>query len=286
MLKPRKAVSNYVHFQPVADLMVQAGRTITEPMRRLYPNARYEIKEDNSPVTAADKAAETFITHGLRRILRGSYVLGEETCPIGRGWDSSLIDYRGPVWTVDPIDGTKMIIEGGEYGIMISLRHNRKTEAAWIYFPKTNEMLFASVADEHALHVTNFGTSAQHVHVLRRPPSRQSHDITLAHYPLEDRIFETHKLDRIFGSQREDKCIATDLRDMLLHGTCAVINQKVKTPWDFDSTSFIAHKAGAAVTRDIDGRKFRDRSSTIVFAPTERLMKSILTQIRAAAQPT
>ena len=269
--------STYRHFEPVARLMAEAGRTITEPGQN-HPHLQVEIKEDNSPVTLIDKAAERFLTEGLLRIQPGSKVLGEESCPIGKGWDSPLIDDSGYVWVVDPIDGTKQFIEGSEYGIMVALRHDRETEAAWIYFPKDTSLLFASVTDGYAFHIENFGTRWQTMERLNPPPSMDARRVVLSHYPLEDRVFTTHGLDRIFAGEKEDKCIATDLRDMLLDGTIAVINQRVKTPWDFVPTAFIAEKSGAPWPRTLEDRPFRDRSDSIVFAPNRQIMNVIMAQ--------
>jgi 3'(2'), 5'-bisphosphate nucleotidase len=69
------------------------------------PDIAWKAKEDASPVTAADEAAQTIILDGLRRCLPGLPIVSEES------------DHRGmqpgPHFAlVDPLDGTKEFISG------------------------------------------------------------------------------------------------------------------------------------------------------------------------------
>jgi myo-inositol-1(or 4)-monophosphatase len=63
-----------------------------------FRNVAVEIKGDGSPVTEADRAAERTIRASLEQAFPGFAVLGEEY-----GGDR---DADGPMWVIDPIDGT------------------------------------------------------------------------------------------------------------------------------------------------------------------------------------
>lgn len=73
-----------------------------------------EQKEDFSPVTAADRAAETVVRAMLAHDRPGDGILGEEYGAV-RG-------HTGRVWVIDPIDGTRGFIAGRPlYGTLIAL---------------------------------------------------------------------------------------------------------------------------------------------------------------------
>ncbi len=66
------------------------------------------FKEDNSPLTAADRASHCFLLQALRDITPGIDVVSEESV---EGHCGSFIG-RKSCWLVDPLDGTKEFIKG------------------------------------------------------------------------------------------------------------------------------------------------------------------------------
>jgi histidinol-phosphatase len=75
-----------------------------------------ETKPDATPVTEADRAAETAIRERLARERPGDFVLGEEFGGDGDG-------ARGRRWIVYPIDGTKSYLRGmGTWTTLIALQ--------------------------------------------------------------------------------------------------------------------------------------------------------------------
>lgn len=98
-----------------------------------------EKKEDNSPLTLADKNANTAICKLLAAT--NFPVLSEEgkTIPYTeRGkWDY--------FWMVDPLDGTKEFIKrNGEFTVNIALIHQQKSILGVIYVPVTKTLYFAA----------------------------------------------------------------------------------------------------------------------------------------------
>lgn len=69
----------------------------------------HRLKDDRSPVTAADEASEALILEGLSRILPGMPVISEEM-PAG----AALPALDGSFLMVDPLDGTKEFLAGSD----------------------------------------------------------------------------------------------------------------------------------------------------------------------------
>jgi len=94
-------------FPPLLELVRQAGEAILPYWRR---ELDVQQKADDSPVTAADLAANDILVRGLRTLAPEIPVLSEEACSIDlqtrRGWNRW--------WLVDPLDDTKEFIAGSE----------------------------------------------------------------------------------------------------------------------------------------------------------------------------
>jgi histidinol-phosphatase len=99
---------------------------------------RPDYKPDDSPVTAADRAAEEFIRGELEKKYPGCAILGEEFGESG-GKDDAMR------WIVDPIDGTKSFLRGVPlYGVLIGLEIEGIVKVGAAYYPGTDEMLCAA----------------------------------------------------------------------------------------------------------------------------------------------
>ena len=105
----------------------------------LYKSGLIEtrLKEDKTPVTNADLAANKIINDYLSKT--GHPVLSEENKAIPfsqrKKWNS--------FWLVDPLDGTKEFIKGnGEFTVNIALIGNGKPIMGVIYVPVTGELYF------------------------------------------------------------------------------------------------------------------------------------------------
>lgn len=91
----------------------------------LYGTAEARHKDDRSPVTAADEAAEILILGGLRALTPDIPVVAEEEA--ARGDAPGRPGDR--FWLVDPLDGTKEYLSrNGEFTVNIALiEHGRPT---------------------------------------------------------------------------------------------------------------------------------------------------------------
>ncbi|WP_146590493.1 3'(2'),5'-bisphosphate nucleotidase CysQ [Puniceibacterium confluentis] len=124
-------------------------QTLTEVMRRLaleagdkimeiYEADDFEIKtkSDESPVTAADEAADALISDGLRKAFPDVALVTEEQSD-SHGEEASTF------LIVDPLDGTKEFINRrGDFTVNIALVENGVPTRGVVYAPAKGRMFF------------------------------------------------------------------------------------------------------------------------------------------------
>lgn len=113
------------------DVLHRAAVTV----RGLYENRRFsvETKDDNTPLTTADLAANEILRAGLREIDPDAGWLSEEN----EDTDARLKCER--VWIVDPIDGTREFVDRtGGYSISVGLAINGRADLGGVALPQEN----------------------------------------------------------------------------------------------------------------------------------------------------
>ena len=95
-----------------------------------------DTKVDQSPVTAADGAAEAIILEALAEAAPAIPVVAEESVAAGRLPDIS----GGRFWLVDPLDGTKEFISrNGEFTVNVALIENATPTLGVVHLPALGE---------------------------------------------------------------------------------------------------------------------------------------------------
>jgi inositol-phosphate phosphatase/L-galactose 1-phosphate phosphatase/histidinol-phosphatase len=113
-----------------AERMADAVRPIVLSYYR--GNVPTDEKADQTPVTAADRDAETRIREMIEEAFPGHGILGEEH-------GSVRLDAEH-VWVLDPIDGTKSFITGKPlFGTLIALLHGGRPVVGVIDAPALDE---------------------------------------------------------------------------------------------------------------------------------------------------
>ena len=98
---------------------------------------RPEYKPDDTPVTVADRASESFIRAEIEKNYPTHAILGEEFGEKETGKSA----FR---WIIDPIDGTKSFMRGVPlYAVLIGLEIDGEIKVGAAYYPGTGEMLSA-----------------------------------------------------------------------------------------------------------------------------------------------
>jgi histidinol-phosphatase len=96
-----------------------------------------ETKNNNTPVTIADREAELVIRERIKRDYKSHSIIGEEA-----GLETGDADMR---WIIDPLDGTKSFIRGVPlYGTLVALEIAGVASVGAVYLPVQNEMLYAA----------------------------------------------------------------------------------------------------------------------------------------------
>ncbi len=116
---------------------VEAGKAIID----IYENHDFQVnfKEDNSPLTIADKKGHNIIFDALVELELP--ILSEE----GEIPDYNTRKNWDKYWCIDPLDGTKEFIKrNGEFTVNIALIEKNTPIAGVIYVPVTKELYFSS----------------------------------------------------------------------------------------------------------------------------------------------
>ncbi len=109
------------------------------------------IKDDRSPVTLADQAAEKIILRDLNIIAPEIPIIAEESASEG-----DIPDVKDKFWLVDPLDGTKEFIAGGtDFTVNIALIENGVPTFGIIYTPATRRLYTAKSPTQATLQIVD-----------------------------------------------------------------------------------------------------------------------------------
>ncbi|WP_201463204.1 3'(2'),5'-bisphosphate nucleotidase CysQ [Brevundimonas aurantiaca] len=115
----------------IAEIAEDAARLILPYWRS---DTAVETKSDDSPVTQADRAAEALILERLAALYPGVQTVAEEAVAES-GAPAQAEDW---FWLIDPLDGTKGFVRGGEaFTVNIALIHAGRPVAGVVTTPAT-----------------------------------------------------------------------------------------------------------------------------------------------------
>ena len=103
-----------------------------------HHDMQVDTKNDDSPVTLADRDAESFIQMTLKQLVPGIPLIGEEAVALGKAPKLKNSEY---FWLVDPLDGTKEFIKGTkDFTVNIALIHNGVPVMGVVFAPARGEL--------------------------------------------------------------------------------------------------------------------------------------------------
>lgn len=106
---------------------------------------RPDWKEDQSPVTVADRQAEELIRGRIEKQFPGQPILGEE---MGYGETGATAAHASHRWFIDPIDGTRAFVRGVPlYAVLIALEIEGEVVVGVAHFPALGEMVAAAAGE-------------------------------------------------------------------------------------------------------------------------------------------
>ncbi len=128
------------------DALIEIARAASEEVLAVYGKEDFSIetKDDQSPLTEADRRSNAVILEGLASRYPEIPVISEETqaTPYDerRHWET--------FWLVDPLDGTKEFIKrNGEFTVNIALVRNRTPVLGVVARPVTGTLYFARAGE-------------------------------------------------------------------------------------------------------------------------------------------
>ncbi len=138
----------------------------------------HEIKQDGSPVTAADKAVQEYLVTAVMQKFPQDGIIAEEEEVLRPPRHGSRY------WTIDPIDGTVPFMAGmASWGIAVGLIEENLPVAGFIYLPATKDLFYSTGTHAWRNSQPRFMTTDRSLH---------AHTIMLTHgrphqrYTLQD----------------------------------------------------------------------------------------------------
>ena len=147
--------------EPLTELVIRAGEAILAVNRSAM---KVDGKQDGSPVTEADLAADKIIGEGLARIAPGIPSLSEE-----RVTEASP-PFRGSFFLIDPLDGTKEFVAGrNEFTVNLALVSEGKPLLGFVGAPALG-LVWRGLVGRGAERLTIAGTTIKQVTPIRTRP--------------------------------------------------------------------------------------------------------------------
>jgi histidinol phosphatase-like enzyme (inositol monophosphatase family) len=200
-----------------------------------------ETKADGSPVTLADRGAESLLRRLIGERHPGHSVVGEEHGPEERG-----SPFR---WWIDPIDGTRSFVRGVPlFGVLLGLELAGDVVLGVAHFPALGEMI--SAAKGLGCRWNGRAARASSVATLERAAILASDSAELARLRPEawERLVASPVLHRGWGDCYGHCLVATGRAEAML--------DPAMNPWDCAALLPIVEEAGGTFTDWTGARRF------------------------------
>lgn len=233
----------------VAALLRRAAAVAIVPLFRRLDEAAIEEKAPGEVVTVADREAELIIAAALLRLLPGSVVVGEEAV----AEDPSVLarlGQPGPVWLVDPVDGTANFAAGRlPFAVMVALMNRGATEASWILDPISGSLAVACAG--HGAYLDGERASTPEG---ARPVTTLRGAVMARFLPPDLRARVDAGIGRIGQALPGNHCAGREYPD-ILRGVQDFVLFWRTLPWDHAPGVLLLKEAGG-VARRLDGSEY------------------------------
>ena len=213
------------------ELAYLAGRVT---LRYFQTDVGVELKEDQSPVTIADRSAERLMRELIEQKYPHHSILGEE-----EGETRPGASFR---WILDPIDGTKSFVAGVPmYTVLVGLECDGVPVVGAVAIPPSNELISAATgqgclwngrrarasATRELSQAVISTTDVQHMYENNKGPAF-------------DRLRNRARMVRGWGDAYGHMLVATGRIDVMLDA--------LMSPWDCGALVPILQESGATFT--------------------------------------
>ncbi|MFI2271940.1 MULTISPECIES: inositol monophosphatase family protein [Catenuloplanes] len=254
----------------VGDLVREAAQTVVLPLFKKLDASDVREKGPGDLVTVADQRSEKLLTEGLLRLLPGSTVVGEESV----AEDPNLlrrICETGPVWLVDPLDGTGNFTFGRTpFAVMAALIADGELCAGWILDVTRDRMAVAergSGAWVDGVRVTTRSDPA--------PASTLRGAVMMKYLPREMAAEISMRVGDIAAILPSQHCAGAEYPDVVSGVQDFVLFWKT-LPWDHAPGVLFTREAGG-VARRLDGTEFQvtDRQKGLLVAANDDIWADV-----------
>ena len=217
-----------------------------------------QTKADESPLTAADLAAQQVIVSALAKLHPALPVLSEEAATLA--WSERR--HWSRYWLVDPLDGTREFVKrNGEFTVNIALIDQHRCVLGVVLAPVTGELSVAEFGEGAWLQAQadgdweRIGTRA-----LGRPPIAAG---SRSHGGSQDGL-----LTSLIGGDHQRVPLGSSLKFCLIARGAADVYLRLgpTSEWDTAAAQCVLEQAGGAVL-DLHGRPFTYNRGESVLNP-------------------
>lgn len=264
--------------ETVVRIAHEAGALIRENYGAHGP---VDFKGAVNPVTQTDRVAEALILEGLRDAFPGHHILGEES---NGDRDAGSFGRSGPIWLVDPLDGTNNFAHGfPHFSVSIGFAIGDAIQLGVVYDPMRDETFSAlrgqgAHHDGRAIHVSGTAALADAFLATGFPYTRRV--VAENNARMLDNFLRRSQGVRRVGSAALD----------LAYVACGRFDaywEPGLSAWDVAAGLLLVWEAGGRVS-DFDGGDRRVLSEGEVLASNGRIhdeMLRVLREGRAAPHP-
>lgn len=232
------------------DQVVKVLREVAEelvlPRFRNLADSDVTEKSPGDLVTIVDREAEAAIGVRLADLLHGSLVVGEEAVATDHRVLERIGD-PGPVWVIDPIDGTGNFAAGKEpFALMVALLRGGVPTLGVIYQPISGTIAAAEAGA--GAYVDGARVTLNHDHLSADQLIGTVHSKYLPEALREGVLGRVPGIGKVLPSRH---CAGYDYPELLLGRQHFVLYWK-SLPWDHAPGSLLVREAGGVV-RHFDG---------------------------------
>ena len=239
-----------MNYEKELQVAIEAVNAVRDVILNVYnsPDLGVEIKEDNSPVTKADKAADKIIRQILSSAFPKYALLTEESFDDKKRLEN---DY---VWIVDPIDGTKdFVAKNGEFTVNIGLSYKHEAVLGVILAPVTGEIYFG-VKNEGSFYMENKDAKPVKIHV-----NNKTENLTTLVSRFHSNEIEQNTIKKHADKIKHQKTIGATLKGCIIARGLAEMSYRFSSntkEWDTCAMQVIVEQAGGYLLK-FDGTPIR-----------------------------
>ncbi len=244
-------------------IALQAVKEAEKVIRNyLDQDIRSELKEDQSPVTIADREAEETIKNVILSKFPDHTFYGEE------GEKVDLNNHKGYTWIIDPIDGTKSYLRRNPlFATQLALLHDGEFVLGVSNAPLMGELVYAEKGQGCFLNDMRISVSAVD----------SVQDSYLSFGSLK--YFTKHGNIQALLSLAENAKWARGIGDfwsyhLLAQGKLDIMIEADTKLWDIAAMKVIIEEAGGTVTQ-LDGKPVNP-STTTLLATNSKLHETVV----------